>query len=257
MLNSSKDCWLHKPVVSIIMPTYNSSSTVMSSIDSVINQEFCHWELLITDDCSNDDTVALISALANKESRISIEINELNSGAGFSRNRSIMRSQGKYIAFLDADDIWLPNKLSKQVAYMEQTGALFTYSSYQKLSDEGLGGIVKVPNRVTHNQLLRGCVIGCLTAMFNAERLGRQTMPLIRKRQDFGLWLQLLKLCHEAHGIQEVLAQYRTDSGMSQNKFNAARYQWLLYREVVGLNLLQSAWYFGWYAINGFIKYRK
>jgi len=257
MPDVSKDCWFHQPLVSIIMPTYNSSSTVMSSINSVINQEFSHWELLITDDCSNDDTVAIISALVEKDSRISIEINDLNSGAGFSRNRSIKRSKGKYIAFLDADDIWLPNKLSKQVAYMEQTGALFTYSSYQKLSDEGLGGIVKVPNRVTYNQLLRGCVIGCLTAMFNAERLGRQTMPLIRKRQDFGLWLQLLKQCHEAHGIQEVLAQYRTDSGMSQNKINAARYQWLLYREVLGLNFLQSAWCFGWYALNGFIKYRK
>ncbi|MFU1633702.1 glycosyltransferase family 2 protein [Aeromonas veronii] len=243
--------------VSIIMPSFNSGMTINDSINSVLLQTYKNWELIITDDCSTDNTFEIINNFAVRDNRIIVIKNQFNSGAGFSRNQSIERSTGKYIAFLDADDIWLPNKLSKQVAYMEQTGALFTYSSYQKLSDEGLGGIVKVPNRVTYNQLLRGCVIGCLTAMFNAERLGRQTMPLIRKRQDFGLWLQLLKQCHEAHGIQEVLAQYRTDSGMSQNKINAARYQWLLYREVLDLNLFQSAWYFGWYAINGFIKYRK
>lgn len=243
--------------VSIIMPSFNSSSTIIESIRSIQRQTYPYWELLITDDCSTDNTVELVRLLAKEDHRIIVQINKANSGAGFSRNNSIRCSKGKYIAFLDSDDIWLPNKLSAQVSYMEKTGALFSYTAYQKFSDQGLGGVVMVPTKVTHNQLLRGCVIGCLTAMFNAEILGRQTMPLIRKRQDLGLWLQLLKLCDEAHGIQEVLAQYRTDSGMSQNKFNAARYQWRLYRDVVGLSFLQSTWYFGWYAINGFIKYRK
>lgn len=248
---------LSPTLVSIIMPAYNSALTIVSSIKSVQQQSHTDWELLITDDCSTDNTVELVKQLADVDPRISIEINSVNSGAGFSRNQSINRSKGKYISFLDADDLWLPNKLSTQVAYMEQTGALFSYTAYQKFSDEGLGGIIIPPTRVTHNQLLKGCVIGCLTAMYNAEVLGRQTMPLIRKRQDMGLWLKLLKLCDEAYGIPEVLAHYRTDSGMSQNKLNAAGYQWRLYRDVVGLDLLQSAWYFGWYAINGFIKYRK
>lgn len=244
-------------LVSIIMPAYNSAHMIVSSIDSVRQQDYSHWELLITDDGSTDSTVELVQQLADIDPRISIEVNPVNSGAGFSRNQSINRSKGKYIAFLDADDLWLPNKLSTQVAYMEQTGALFSYTAYQKFSDAGLGGVIMPPTRVTHHQLLKGCVIGCLTAMYNAEVLGRQTMPLIRKRQDMGLWLKLLKLCDEAHGIPEVLAQYRTDSGMSQNKLNAARYQWRLYRDVVGLNLLQCSWYFCWYAVNGFIKYRK
>ncbi|MBW3530943.1 glycosyltransferase family 2 protein [Shewanella sp. NKUCC06_TVS] len=243
--------------VSIVMPSYNSASTIVSSIESVQKQDYPYWELLITDDCSTDNTVELVRQLAFSDSRISIEINPVNSGAGFSRNQSIQRSIGKYIAFLDADDLWLPNKLNIQVAYMEQTGALFTYTAYQKFSEAGMGGEIIPPMCTTHNQLLYGCVIGCLTVMFNAEKLGRQTMPLIRKRQDMGLWLKLLKLCGEAHGIPVVLAHYRTDSGMSQNKLNAARYQWRLYRDVVGLNLLQSAWYFSWYAVNGFIKYRK
>lgn len=244
-------------LVSIIMPSYNSADTIAKSIESVQKQDYAHWELLITDDCSSDRTVEIVRQLASQDPRISIEVNSVNSGAGFSRNQSINRSSGKYIAFLDADDLWLPNKLSTQVFYMEQTGAVFSYTAYQKFSDAGLGGILMPPTRVTYKELLRGSVIGCLTAMFNAEVLGRQNMPLIRKRQDMGLWLKLLQLCKEAHGIPQVLAQYRVDSGMSQNKFNAACYQWLLYRDVVGLNFMQSVWYFGWYALNGFIKYRK
>ncbi|MGN5051472.1 glycosyltransferase family 2 protein [Aeromonas veronii] len=244
-------------LVSIIMPSYNSADTIAKSIESVQKQDYAHWELLITDDCSSDRTVEIVRQLASQDPRISIEVNSVNSGAGFSRNQSINRSSGKYIAFLDADDLWLPNKISTQVFYMEQTGAVFSYTAYQKFSDAGLGGILMPPTRVTYKELLRGSVIGCLTAMFNAEVLGRQNMPLIRKRQDMGLWLKLLQLCKEAHGIPQVLAQYRVDSGMSQNKFNAACYQWLLYRDVVGLNFMQSVWYFGWYALNGFIKYRK
>lgn len=252
-----KESMTLSPLISIIMPSYNSAATIVSSINSVQKQDYSHWELLVTDDNSTDDTVDLVRKLAAEDPRISIEVNTVNSGAGLSRNNSINRSKGKYIAFLDSDDLWLPYKLSRQVEFMERTGAIFTYTGYQKFSEAGMGGEIIPPHRVTYNQLLYGCVIGCLTVMFNADVLGRQTMPLIRKRQDMGLWLKLLKLCDVAHGIPEVLAQYRTDSGMSQNKLNAACYQWLLYRDVVGLNFLQSAWYFWWYAINGFIKYRK
>lgn len=245
------------PLVSIIMPSYNSSATILRSIQSVLKQKYHRWELLITDDCSTDDTVKLVSEVAAYDSRINLVVNENNHGAGFSRNQSINRSAGKYIAFLDADDIWLPNKLMVQVEFMERTGYLFSYTAYQKFSDAGLGGVVTPPMQVTYNQLLKGCVIGCLTAMYNVESLGRQTMPLIRKRQDMGLWLKLLNVCGEAHCIPDVLALYRTDTGMSRNKIYAAYYQWLLYRDVLGLNLLKSAWYFGWYAINGIIKYGK
>ncbi|MFB2679528.1 glycosyltransferase family 2 protein [Shewanella mangrovisoli] len=248
---------LSKPVVSIVMPSFNSAKTISESIESVLKQEFLQWELLITDDCSVDETVNIINKFSEVDSRVKVLVNSKNSGAGFSRNQSINRAKGKYIAFLDADDLWLPNKLSSQVSYMERTGAVFTYTAYQKFTEGCMGGKIIPPSRVNHNQLLKGCVIGCLTAMYNAEVLGQQTMPLIRKRQDMGLWLKLLKLCDYAHGIPEVLALYRTDSGMSQNKLNAARYQWRLYRDVVGLNLLKCSWYFCWYAVNGLIKYRK
>ncbi len=127
-------------IVSVIMPSYNSAATIINSIKSVQQQDYSHWELLITDDCSTDNTVELVRQLAKDDQRITIEVNSVNSGAGFSRNQSINRSKGKYIAFLDADDLWLPNKLSTQIRYMEQTGAVFSYTAYQKFSSTGPGG---------------------------------------------------------------------------------------------------------------------
>lgn len=244
-----------QPLVSIIMPSYNSELTIKESIDSIIQQSYDNWELLITDDCSSDNTQQIINQYMEKDNRINLVINKVNSGAGFSRNQSILRSSGKYIAFLDSDDIWLPNKLEKQIEFMEVGNILFSYGPYQKFSNNELRGSYFPPESVTYDQLLYGCVIGCLTVIFNAEILGRQTMPLIRKRQDMGLWLQLLKLCGKAYAIQDILAFYRVDSGMSQNKLSAAIFQWQLYREVLGLNLFKSAKYFVFYAAKGFAKY--
>lgn len=121
-------------LASIIMPSYNSAATIVSSIKSIQQQDYLHWELLVTDDGSTDNTVELVRKLANDDSRIRIDVNPVNSGAGFSRNQSIKRAKGKYIAFLDADDLWLPNKLSSQVSYTERTGVVFTYTAYQKFT---------------------------------------------------------------------------------------------------------------------------
>ncbi|MNQ84116.1 putative teichuronic acid biosynthesis glycosyltransferase TuaG [compost metagenome] len=244
------------PLVSIIMPTYNSSSTVISAIDSVLAQDYDNWELLITDDKSSDDTIAILKDFEARDPRINIVFNDANSGAGFSRNQSIRRSNGKYIAFLDSDDLWNPDKLKVQISFMEESKYLFTFSSYQMFSNEGDGKVVHAPASVTYNELLYGNVIGCLTAVYNAEVLGRQKMPLIRKRQDMGLWLTLLSRCNKAYGLPDILAKYRTDSGMTQNKFNVAKYQWEFYRKVVNLGFFKSSWYFFWYAINGLIKHR-
>lgn len=248
---------MNKCSVSIVMPSFNAAETISASINSVLEQSYEDWELIVVDDCSSDGTADIARQFANRDRRIIVLTNDVNFGAGFSRNKAIGVSSGKYISFLDADDVWIQSKLAKQVRYMEKTGALFTYTAYQKFSDSGLGGVIIPPIRVTHNQLLYGNVIGCLTVMFNAEVLGRQTMPLIRKRQDMGLWLKLLKICEVAHGIPEVLACYRIDSGMTQNKLSAAMYQWRLYRQVVGLGVFKCAWYFSWYVLNGFSKYFK
>ncbi|MDX7704046.1 glycosyltransferase family 2 protein [Aeromonas caviae] len=245
-----------EPLVSIIMPTYNSASTISEAINSVILQRYTNWELIVTDDCSTDDTKDILINYVKNDSRIKFLCNQVNSGAGFSRNRSIDAAKGKYIAFLDADDLWLENKLSNQISFMEKNGYLFSFSSYQKFSKDGDGGVVVAPSSVTYQQLLYGNVIGCLTAVYNAEVLGKKKMPLIRKRQDMGLWLTLLKECDAAYSLPDVLAKYRTDTGMTQNKINTAKYQWEFYRTVVQLNLFKSSWYFCWYALNGLLKHR-
>lgn len=247
---------MSQPLVSIIMPTYNSSSTIINSIESVLLQSYDNWELIITDDCSDDNTVDIIKEMAVGEPRINITVNIINRGAGFSRNASIERANGKYIAFLDADDLWSTNKLDRQISFMEENKYLFTFTSYQMFSHLGDGKVINVPESVTYKQLLYGNVIGCLTAVYNAEALGKQKMPLIRKRQDMGLWLTLLSRCNKAYGLPDILAKYRTDSGMTQNKFNVAKYQWEFYRKVVNLGFFKSSWYFFWYAINGLIKHR-
>lgn len=245
------------PLVSIVMPSHNSDKTISAAITSIVAQDYQHWELLITDDKSSDNTIAILKGFEARDPRINVLFNDENLGAGFSRNQSIRRARGKYIAFLDSDDLWKPDKLKIQVSFMEKNNYVFTFTSYQMFSNEGDGKVVNAPSSITYDKLLYGNVIGCLTVMYNAEVLGRQEMPLIRKRQDMGLWLALLTKCDKAYGLPDVLAKYRTDSGMTQNKLHVAKYQWEFYRTVVQLNLLRSSWYFFWYALNGFLKHRK
>lgn len=244
-------------VVSVVMPTFNSAATVGDSIRSVQEQSFNDWELLIVDDCSTDSTVEIVEEFALKDARIRLIQNETNQGAGHSRNRAIEMAAGRYIAFLDSDDLWLPEKLSVQMNYARENGSALMYSGYQKFSSTGMGGIVMPPTRVTYSQLLNGCVIGCLTAVYDTQQLGKVFMPTIRKRQDYGLWLKLLEKIDEAHGIPQVLAEYRTDSGMTKNKLSTATEQWKFYRNVLGFGLLKTSYHFVCYAWNGFIKYVK
>ncbi|WP_137222141.1 glycosyltransferase family 2 protein [Shewanella sp. MEBiC00475] len=244
-----------EPLVSIIMPSYNSARTIAQSIDSVLAQSYSNWELLITDDKSNDDTVSLINQYVAKDARIHLFQNTENLGAGGSRNRSIEEANGKYIAFLDSDDLWLANKLAVQINYMLQHQITLSYAWYQKFSDEGDGGCVESKLTVTYQQLLYGNVIGCLTAVYDAEILGKRYMPLIRKRQDMGLWLDILKDIDMAHAIPKVLAKYRVDSGMTQNKLMVLKWQWLFYRQVLNFGIIKSTVCFFVYAIKGFVKY--
>jgi teichuronic acid biosynthesis glycosyltransferase TuaG len=243
--------------VSIIMPSYNAEKTIVQSIQSVLQQNYSNWELLITDDKSTDNTVKIINQFVAKDTRIKLFENEQNLGAGGSRNRSIKESKGRYIAFLDSDDLWLDNKLAIQIDYMQKNDIALSYTWYQKFGDKGDGGFVKPQLTVTYQQLLYSNVIGCLTAVYDTELLGKRYMPLIRKRQDMGLWLDILKDVDMAHGIPDVLAKYRVDSGMTQNKFNVLKWQWRFYRDVVGLTTFKSLPYFIGYAVKGFIKYKK
>ncbi|MGX2963650.1 MULTISPECIES: glycosyltransferase family 2 protein [Shewanella] len=244
----------YQPLVSIIMPSYNSAKTISASIESVLAQTYQNWELLITDDVSVDDTRDIVRRYCEKDKRIKIFELENNSGAGASRNNSIINSTGDYIAFLDSDDLWLSSKLSIQIEFMEKNNALLSYSAYQKFSANGDGGVVIPPNTVNYQELLTGNVIGCLTAIYNAKVLGKRYMPLIRKRQDMGLWLNILNDIDKAFGIEDVLAKYRVDTGMTQNKLKILKWQWAFYREVVGLSFFKTIKCFILYAYKGFLK---
>ncbi|MCY9821472.1 glycosyltransferase family 2 protein [Aeromonas media] len=256
VINNANFSAEHSVIVSIIMPLYNSSAYVARSIESVLSQSYRNWELILVDDFSTDDTLLIIQSYLNSDKRIKLIKSELNVGAAVARNMAIEKASGKYLCFLDSDDIWLPEKLATQVSYMEQNNVLFSFMAYFKVdADDNKIGCVHVPDVVSYNDLLRTCSIGCLTAMFNAEVLGKQMMPLLRKRQDYGLWLKLIKLSGKAYGINMPLSCYRVHSeSISSNKFNAAKYQWRIYREVEGLNIFKTCYYFTTYMVYGILK---
>ncbi|MCG7562528.1 MULTISPECIES: glycosyltransferase family 2 protein [Pseudoalteromonas] len=245
------------PLVSIIMPSYNAEKFIDEAINSVLNQSYEYWELLITDDNSQDGTQSILENYASQDPRIKVQIQTENQGAGVARNNAISRAKGDFIAFLDSDDMWHPDKLKIQLNYMLEHKVDFTYTAYQKVTHGKLAGTVVPVESVTRSELLKSNVIGCLTAVYNAKRLGKFYMPKIRKRQDMALWLKILEKTPKAHCITQVLAFYRTDVGMSQNKVEILKWQWRLYRNEVNLGLLKSCYYFLHYAIKGFAKSRK
>ncbi|MFI5172067.1 MAG: glycosyltransferase family 2 protein [Chitinophagales bacterium] len=249
---------MNEPLVSVIMPAYNSEKFIGYSINSVINQTYSNWELWIVDDGSKDGTKDTVNSFAKTDLRIKPVFLEQNSGTAHARNIAIERSNGKYIAFLDADDIWLEEKLSTQVSFMEENNYLFSFSWYDVVDAFGAttNKIIRAPSTVGYKRLLKNNTIGCLTAMYNSEKLGKLKMPLIRKRQDYGLWLNILKTGVVAHCIPKLLAHYRTGTGsLSGKKLNVLRYNWEILRKHQQLSFFSSAYYFGCYILNKSLKY--
>src|SRR5690606_24400414 len=242
--------------VTVVTPLYNCSEFMWGTIESVINQAFPDWEMIMVDDCSTDSTLEIAESYARRDSRIKVIRLSENSGAAVARNTAIERATGRYIAFLDSDDRWYPQKLERQLAFMEREGIHFSYAAYEKVDPEGnVVAKLRVPEKVGYHDLLKVCTIGCLTAMYDTKHLGKVYMPLIRKRQDLGLWLRILKKVPYAYGVQEVLGQYQLRAeSISADKRSAARYTWRLYREVEGLNPLIAAYYFSHYAVNGVLR---
>jgi glycosyltransferase involved in cell wall biosynthesis len=244
-------------LVSVIMPTFNSISTVRDSINSVRKQSYASWELLITDDCSTDGTYDVLLEIASKEPRIKVFRNETNLGAGVSRNKSISEASGRFIAFLDSDDLWHEDKLSKQIAFMIEGEYALTYTYYRKIDAEGnIKGRVHPPEKVNYQSLLKSNVIGCLTAIYDSALLNKQFMPSIRKRQDMALWLNILKHIDFAWCLTEELAYYREGHlSLSSNKIKILRSQWGFYKNYLGFSNIKSLYYFLWYALNAVKKH--
>lgn len=245
--------------ISIITPTYNSLQFIEETIQSILNQTYSNWELLITDDCSTDGTRELLKQYASKDNRIKIFQLDKNSGPGVARNNSIKNASGRFIAFCDSDDQWKPDKLEKQIKFLTINDLAFTFSAYQKINEKGeKGGIINIPDEVHYNHLLKSCPIGCLTAIYDTEKIGKVYMPEIRKRQDYGLWLKIFQIIGSAKGMKENLAYYRVRSNsVSSNKFVAAKYYFKVLRQVGKVSLFKAWFYFFHYALNGFHKYLK
>ncbi|EGQ8807488.1 glycosyltransferase family 2 protein [Vibrio parahaemolyticus] len=243
-------------LVSVIMPTYNSAGTVVESIQSVLSQTYKNWELIIVDDRSTDNTWQVIQTYADKYDNIRIYQNKENLGAGASRNFAIKKARGRFIAFLDSDDLWTEDKLAEQIPFMLKNNYPLTYTHYRRFNSEEELSVVTAPEYTTYKKLMYSNVIGCLTAVYDTRALGKRYMPLIRKRQDMGLWLDILKDTPKAYCLPKALAKYRMDSGMTANKFSVLSYQWKFYRDVVGLSLPRSLFTFSVYAVKGTMKHR-
>jgi len=246
------------PVVSIITPLFNCATFLRETIQSVQAQTFRDWELILVDDCSEDDSLEIARAFEQSDSRIRVIQLPENAGPAIARNKGIEAASGRYIAFLDSDDIWLPEKLERQLNFMTERGAAFSFCQVERLTeaDKRLG-ISVVPEDIDYNGLLKSNVVVCSSAMYDTGMLGKVFMPLIRKRQDYGLWLRILKLTAKGHGLKEVLVQYRVrDGSVSSNKRIAAGYTWQIYRNVEQLPLASCLYYFSCYAFSGFMRTR-
>jgi glycosyltransferase involved in cell wall biosynthesis len=232
------------PAVSVITPVWNAAATLAATVASVRAQAFPDWEMLLVDDGSTDGSRALGRALAAADPRIRVLGWERNRGTAAARNEGIRAARGRFLAFLDADDLWYPEKLERQLAHMRRTGAPLVFSAYRRIDEGGRPlGTVRVPARLTHAGLLRGNAIGCLTAVYDSAHFGKVEMPPLRRRQDYGLWLALLARGGEAHGLPEVLADYRVRKGsLSSDRLAAAAATWRLYRETAGLSRARAAW---------------
>lgn len=237
------------------MPAYNSSATLAESIQSVLDQTYTDWELLVIDDCSPEPLKPIVDGF--QDCRIRYIRLEKNSGVAQARNRGLQAAKGRYIAFLDSDDLWLPEKLEKQLQFMQKNGYAFTYTWYRQFEDDPARPVrlVKTKNFVDYRKLLRGNDIGCLTVMIDRNQIPDFYMPS-EKHEDYITWLNLLKRGFKAYSLQEDLARYRlSQHSVSGDKKKSLVWTWKVYRESQGLSTLESGFYFICYVVGGLKKH--
>ena len=256
MFSNIKDM---SPEISIITPVFESELFIKLTIESVLNQTYQNWELIIIDDASSDGSVKIAESFATKDKRIKLIKLDSNKGPAAARNRGIKEASGRYIAFLDSDDLWHKDKLEKQIIFMQKNEYAFTFTGYEKIDEKGkkIGNILPFKGQVTYHDLLKSNHIGCLTAMIDLKMLGcKMYMPDIKKRQDQGLWLEILKEIDKAYCLNKVLGKYRIrKDSISINKIANIKFQWQLYRELEKLSIIQSLYYMLWYTFYGIRKY--
>lgn len=241
------------PLVSVIMPLYNSAKHVREAIGSVQAQTLGSWEICVTDDCSTDDSAAIVAELSGDDPRIRLFRQERNQGAAAARNVSLENARGRFIAYLDADDVWAPEKLERQTGFMERGGYGFSCASYEVIGEDGelLGKTVTMPVRSDLDGFLANNYLQTVGIMADLSRVDKSLlhMPDLRRRQDAATWIQVLQAGHDCYGLPEPLCYYRRTAGsLSSNKVKAVKGVWYLYREVAGLKLPKACYCFVRYA---------
>ena len=247
-----------RPLVSVIMPAYHAEEYIEAAVSSVMHQTVSDWELIILDDGSQDGTYAVAQRLAVNDGRIKLVRNEKNMGVARTRNRGFALCCGQYVALLDSDDVWHPDKLEKQLARMEQTGAELSYTAYAIVDGDGkkVRADYLVPQWTTFEQMLKQNVIGCSTVMMTAQIAKTHEFIPEFYHEDYVLWLQLLRSGCKAAGCTEVLVDWRyIENSRSFNKQKAAKNRWRIYRENLGLSIPKSVWLTANYGIAGLMKY--
>ena len=246
-------------MVSIVVPVYNAARYIRKTIDMVCEQTYKDWELILVDDASSDKSAEIISDIIESSGkRIRLIRKERNAGAAEARNTGIDASTGRYIAFLDADDVWMPDKLEKQIAFMEKTGASFAFHSYEFGNElaRPTGKIVHVPETMKFRQALSRTVIFTSTVMFDTEKIDMEIihMPDVPS-EDTATWWRILKSGIIGYGLDENLAIYRRPpKSLSSNKLVAIERIWFLYRNIANLSVLESLFYFGGWALRATLR---
>lgn len=245
-------------LVSVIMPCFNCENYIASSIESVLNQSYIDWELLICDDGSTDQTTKILERYEKLDKRITILSNKYNKGAAGARNSCMDRARGRFIAFLDADDLWLPNKLKEQIDFMIKYDYSFTYSYYENVDMSGkFISTCMAPNYVNKNRMKFSNFIGCLTAVYDSSIHGKVKQPEIKKRNDFALWLKILSNGKDikAYCYPKVTSKYRVNNyGLSSNKASALKFFRICLLNFANVSIVTSYIYTFFYLLIIFIK---
>lgn len=247
------------PLVSIITPAYRAAATIAETVRSVQAQTWPHWQMLIADDRSPDNTADVVADLARAEPRVTLIRKEDNSGPADTRNVALSRAEGDYVAFLDADDLWLPEKLEIQIRHMQRHDTPLTYTGFRRITaDNGMSGrYIGVPPRMTYRSLLKNTAIATSTVVIDRRRC-----PSLRMKDcyydDFACWLDVLRDGAVAHGIDQDLMRYRVmDKSVSRNKLHSAWQTFRIYRDVEHLHLPHALWCFAHWGFNALRKYRR
>ena len=246
-------------LVSIITPAWKAEAFIRATIDSVMAQTYPHWEMIIVDDCSPDNTAAIVDAIALKDPRVRLVRHTQNGGPATARNTAVTAARGRWIAMLDSDDQWLPTKLEQQLAFHKQVGGKLTYTAYRRITADGerLGQLIQVPPSLTYTQLLGNTAIATSTTLIDRHVAGDIHFKKIYY-DDFGCWLDLLRDGSQAHGLQEDLMRYRVVSNsVSRNKWHSAKQVWKTYRQVEKFHRIRALYHFMGYASHALLKYKQ